>query len=133
MVQVHVHTVCGSTQTFNVETVAQLQQLCSTIVPVEQQVFVPALNQSIPQDVCLIADLEGGAKKKKKVYSKPKKQSHKNKKIKLRILNLYKIEGDGKITRLRKECPTCGAGSFMASHKNRYYCGRCKLTSRKTE
>lgn len=128
MVQVCVRTVSGQTHNFNVESIAQLQQSCAEFVPISQQVFFPQLNQQIPSEVCLIADLEGGAKKKKKVFTKPKKQAHKNKKIKLRILNLYKIEGDGKITRLRKECPVCGAAYFMASHKNRYYCGHCHRT-----
>ena len=90
MVQVRVHTVCGQTHTFNVSTVAQLQKECEQIIPMEQQVFVPALSCEIPSDVRIIADLDGGAKKKKKVYTKPKKQSHKNKKIKLRILQLFK-------------------------------------------
>ncbi|KAG5440840.1 hypothetical protein PCK2_000139 [Pneumocystis canis] len=37
---------------------------------------------------------------------------------------------DGKIQRLRSECPhpTCGAGIFMALHKDRRHCGKCGLT-----
>lgn len=39
--------------------------------------------------------------------------------------SLYKVEGD-KITRLSRFCPKCGAGVFMAKHKdNRYACGKC--------
>ena len=72
-------------------------------------------------------------KKKKKVYTKPKKAKHKNKKIKLRILQLYKIEGDGKIVRLRKECKNCGGAYFMANHKDRYYCGNCHATAARAE
>jgi len=39
------------------------------------------------------------------------------KKTKLAILKYYKVDGDGKIERLRRECPTetCGAGIFMVS------------------
>ncbi|MBW3023248.1 30S ribosomal protein S27ae [Candidatus Woesearchaeota archaeon] len=37
---------------------------------------------------------------------------------------LYKIEGD-KITRLRKVCPKCGPGVFLAEHKDRVSCGKC--------
>ena len=66
------------------------------------------------------------------------------------ILKYYKVEHDGKITRLRRECPTteCGAGIFvspimhmpariyadrlpndqMAFHNDRQYCGKCGLT-----
>lgn len=75
--------------------------------------------------------LRGGAKKrKKKVYTKPKKQKHKRKKVKLAVLKYYKVDENGKITRLRRECPAaeCGAGIFMASHFDRQYCGKCGLT-----
>ncbi|KAG2017016.1 hypothetical protein GB937_005920 [Aspergillus fischeri] len=42
----------------------------------------------------------------------------------------YKVDGDGKIERLRRECPSpeCGAGIFMAAMHNRQYCGKCHLT-----
>ena len=36
----------------------------------------------------------------------------------------YKIEGN-KLERLKKICPKCGPGVFMAEHLNRYACGRC--------
>jgi len=40
------------------------------------------------------------------------------------------VDENGKITRLRRECPNeeCGAGVFMASHFDRQYCGKCNLT-----
>ncbi|WOO77941.1 Ubiquitin-40S ribosomal protein S27a [Vanrija pseudolonga] len=55
---------------------------------------------------------------------------HKRKKVKMAILKYYKVGSDGKIQRLRRECPqpTCGAGVFMAWHKDRQTCGRCGLT-----
>lgn len=45
-------------------------------------------------------------------------------------LKFYSVDSDGKIQRLRRECPseTCGAGIFMAFHKDRQYCGRCHTT-----
>ncbi|KAL3310619.1 hypothetical protein Ciccas_010813 [Cichlidogyrus casuarinus] len=69
----------------------------------------------------------GGKKRKKKNYSTPKKIKHKRKKVKLAILKYYKVDSNGKITRLRRECPNsnCGAGLFMANHFNRQYCGKC--------
>ena len=94
----------------------------------------------------LVLRLRGGAKKrKKKVYTTPKKIKHKRKKTKLAVLKYYKVDGDGKIERLRRECPTadvcdgpllrnrltslqCGAGVFMAAMHNRQYCGRCHAT-----
>jgi len=75
--------------------------------------------------------LLGGAKKrKKKTYTTPKKVKHKKRKVKLAVLKYYKVDENGKITRLRRECPnpTCGAGIFMAWHYDRQYCGKCGLT-----
>ena len=43
------------------------------------------------------------------------------------IHTLYKIE-DEKVTRLRPTCERCGAGYFMAKHKDRYTCGHCGFT-----
>ena len=63
----------------------------------------------------LVLRLRGGGKKrKKKVYTKPKKIKHVHKKNKLGFLKLYKVDDAGKVTRLRKECPApeCGAGVF---------------------
>jgi ubiquitin-small subunit ribosomal protein S27Ae len=80
----------------------------------------------------LVLRLRGGAKKrKKKTYNvcrslcrrsishlvqTPKKIKHKRKKVKMAILKYYKVEHDGKIKRLRRECPTaeCGAGIFVS-------------------
>ncbi|KAL8429049.1 hypothetical protein Efla_005867 [Eimeria flavescens] len=67
------------------------------------------------EDCTLFQSLEllgAGKKRKKKTYTKPKKQKHKNKKVKLAVLKFYKVDGNSKITRLRKECPakTCGSG-----------------------
>jgi len=79
----------------------------------------------------LVPTLLGGAKKrKKKNYTTPKKNKHKKKKVKLSVLKYYKVDENGKITRLRRECPNkdCGAGVFMASHFDRQYCGKCGLT-----
>ena len=41
--------------------------------------------------------------------------------------SFYKVEGST-ITRLRKECPRCGRGFFLAEHKNRMTCGNCGYT-----
>ena len=40
---------------------------------------------------------------------------------------MYKIEGN-QIKKNNKECPKCGAGTFMAQHKNRTTCGKCSYT-----
>ena len=80
----------------------------------------------------LVLRLRGGGKKrKKKNYTTPKKIKHKHKKVKLAVLKYYKVDDNGKIQRLRKECPVlpqCGAGVFMATHFDRHYCGKCHAT-----
>jgi len=44
---------------------------------------------------------------------------------------LFKIEGN-KIVRLRRHCPKCGEGSFLAEHKDRFSCGTCGYTEFKS-
>ena len=39
----------------------------------------------------------------------------------------YVKEGD-KLVKKNKECPKCGAGVFMANHKDRWACGKCHYT-----
>ena len=61
----------------------------------------------------LVLRLRGGAKtRKKKTYTTPKRVPHKHKTVKLSVLKYYKVDDNGKITRLRKECPNeeCGSG-----------------------
>lgn len=43
------------------------------------------------------------------------------------ISKYYKIV-DGKLVRLKKFCPRCGPGVFMAEHWRRYTCGKCGYT-----
>jgi small subunit ribosomal protein S27Ae len=40
---------------------------------------------------------------------------------------LFKIEGES-IVRLRRSCPKCGDGVFLAEHKDRLSCGKCGYT-----
>jgi len=40
---------------------------------------------------------------------------------------IFKVEGD-KISRLRRHCPKCGDGFFLADHKDRLSCGKCGYT-----
>ena len=90
------------------------------------------LLEELPEECTLAMNLEllgGGKKRKKKTYTKPKKIKKKHKKVKLAVLKYYRVDqASGKVTRLRKECPACGAGIFMAMHFNRHYCGKCTAT-----
>merc|ERR1712146_446646 len=49
----------------------------------------------------------GGRKRKKKVYTTPKKIKHKPKKVKLATLKYYKITDTGKVEREAKGMPCC--------------------------
>nr|AFK45263.1 unknown [Lotus japonicus] len=142
--QIFVKALSGSVHAVDVAETDSLVSLKETIqrlegIPVDAQTLVSAgkllesleaLEKASLVEVMLA--LDGGAKKrKKKVYTKPKKNKHKRKKVKLSILKYYKVDKkNNKITRLKKECPQpeCGAGVFMAEHKNRHYCGKCQLT-----
>jgi small subunit ribosomal protein S27Ae len=82
-----------------------------------------------------VVPLEGGKgkKKKKRIFTKAKKNAHRHKNVTMRVLKYYKVTGDGddvKVTHERTECPhpICGPGVFMAKHKDRQTCGKCCLT-----
>ncbi|MBI4052422.1 MAG: 30S ribosomal protein S27ae [Candidatus Diapherotrites archaeon] len=65
-----------------------------------------------------------GKKKKKSTERKGKKPKKKHaKRLKSAA---YKVEGS-KISR-KKDCPKCGAGIFLAEHKDRLSCGKCSYT-----
>lgn len=53
---------------------------------------------------------------------KPKKKKEKKKKS-----DYYEIRGSS-VERKKLACPKCGAGVFMAEHKDRLVCGKCSYT-----
>ena len=57
-----------------------------------------------------------------------KKEKPKAPKRRIQAHKLYSVDGD-KLTKLRKECPRCGRGYFMAEHSNRLTCGNCGYTT----
>ncbi len=46
-------------------------------------------------------------------------------------VGLYDVKGDT-FTRTHRACPKCGAGTFLAEHKDRRSCGRCGYSESKT-
>ena len=56
-----------------------------------------------------------------------KKAKPKAPKRRIQVHKLYKVDGES-LSRLRKECPRCGKGYFMAQHGDRLTCGHCGYT-----
>eukprot|EP01012_Entosiphon_sulcatum_P041340 TRINITY_DN55179_c0_g1_i1.p2 TRINITY_DN55179_c0_g1~~TRINITY_DN55179_c0_g1_i1.p2 ORF type:complete len:159 (-),score=43.49 TRINITY_DN55179_c0_g1_i1:34-510(-) len=146
--QIFVRALTGRTITLEVEgnaPVSSVKQQIEVVegIPAEEQRLIFAGKQleegnlddyAVYEESTLYLTLRllgaGGKKKKKKQFAKPKKKKHKRKKVPLAVLKFYKVDDSGSITRTRMECPhpDCGAGIFMAAHKDRQYCGKCGLT-----
>ncbi len=61
-----------------------------------------------------MADKKGGGKEGAEVKRKKTSKRYEN----------YEVSGS-ELKRKNKNCPKCGAGVFLANHKNRSYCGQC--------
>jgi small subunit ribosomal protein S27Ae len=126
--QLFVKTLTGATLTCDVEgSVADLKQqvAAQTGVPAEEIVLIhgmsvledeatfEALGLEKEATINMVVRLCGGKKKrKKKVYTKPKKIAHKHKKRPKAILEYFNVDNTGKITKLKIECEKCPAGKL---------------------
>ena len=70
--------------------------------------------------------------KKKEKKSQKERPKSKKKHTKVQIWKLYEVK-DGKAVRKKEPCPRCGPGTFLASYKNRKYCGKCGFAEIKDE
>ena len=124
-----------STLTAQVPELANAQLFFGGKALSSEQTFADYFIQS-GSTIDSVVPVEGGKgkKKKKRIFTKPKKNAHKHKNVPMRVLKFYKVEeGDDdsyKVTTERVVCPhpSCGAGVFMAVHKDRKTCGKCFLT-----
>lgn len=136
--QIFLHNLDGTQTIHHVDEHTTLQQLLTAATKLVYQGSILTSLDSLLDgaNVYATGDLDGGKKKKKKkVYTTKKKNKHIHKTIKLLPLSLYSVDGtcccnpgNGNVTQQRKTCPSCGPGTFMAQHWDRYYCGLCHTT-----
>jgi small subunit ribosomal protein S27Ae len=68
-----------------------------------------------------MADDKKGAGKKSAPVKKGKSYA---------VSKVYEITGSS-VKKKNKTCPKCGPGVFMASHKDRWTCGKCRYSETK--
>ena len=86
---------------------------------IEEESTTTEVKEEVPEGEQIEEQVE------EKPVAKPKWKRQKRKaRFSPQIYKFYKIDDD-KVTRLRKECPRCGKGTFLAEHSDRLSCGKC--------
>ncbi|MFH0949440.1 MAG: hypothetical protein V1802_03045 [Candidatus Aenigmatarchaeota archaeon] len=62
-------------------------------------------------------------KPKKEKRSQKERPRSKKKHAKVQVWKLYDLKNG--LARKSESCPRCGTGTFLATYKNRKYCGKC--------
>ena len=92
----------------------------------DEEMTLEAFGIEKESTINMVCRLEGGKKKrKKKIYTKPKKIGHKHKKRPKAILEYFNVDNTGKIVKLKIECEKCPPATYMADHPDRHTCGKC--------
>lgn len=143
--QIFVQTLAGKTLALDVQASDSIESTKEMIqnregIPLQQQCLIfggknlengfTISEYKIPNESTfqLVLRLQGGVKKRRKrQYTKPKKNRHKHKNEPLSTLKQFSLDST-EPTRVGSVCPRCGNGVFMARHFDRQYCGRCGLT-----
>ncbi|TNV75817.1 hypothetical protein FGO68_gene6360 [Halteria grandinella] len=138
--QIFVKTLTGATLTLEVEESCPVYDLKSLVseqtgIDAEEIVLIHGATTMSDEEetlsafestINMVVRLCGGKKKrKKKIYTKPKRIAHKHKKRPKAILEYFNVDNTGKITKLKIECEKCPAGTYMADHPDRHTCGKC--------
>jgi len=125
-------TTAGSLHTYRVQVAKELAELLQEI-RLESKVFTVLVDGKkadlasiVPKDaeITILPKIAGGGRAKRKVKTKEKRQRKPRNKNKSPMWNM---EGE-KVIRVRKSCPKCGPGVFMAEHYDRMHCGNCGYT-----
>jgi ribosomal protein S27AE len=78
----------------------------------------------------LTMKLMGGKKKKrkKKIFTKPKRIPHKHRDRPKAVLDYYTVDQSGKVSCIKQQSPKCKPATFMADHQDRFVCGQTGTT-----